>query len=148
MSTFTQLLYHIVFSTKNRKSSLSDENRQEIYKYIWGILNEKKCHLYRINGTEDHIHILTHIHPTLSPASLVKDIKIASSIFIKKEGLFPMFQGWQEGYGAFTCSFKELNRLIEYVKKQEEHHKKRTFNDEYLDLLKEHGVDFNEKYLL
>lgn len=147
MSTYTQILYQIVFSTKHRAPTLIRENRPALFKYIWGILNNKKCHLYRINGVEDHLHIATHIHPTVALAALVKDIKLASSDFIKENGLFPDFGGWQDGYGAFTYSFTEKERLIEYVKNQEEHHKTVPFREELIALLREHGIEFDEKYL-
>ena len=147
MSTYTQILYQIVFSTKRRERTLTKENRPELFKYIWGILKNKKCHLYRINGVEDHLHIVTHIHPTVALASLVKDIKIASSGYIKEKGLFPDFDSWQEGYGAFTYSINAKNDLIEYVKSQEEHHKILTYREELIALLKEHEVEFEEKYL-
>ncbi len=148
MSTYSQLIYQIVFSTKNRKPCMSKSNRDDLYKYIWGILKNKNCHLYRINGVEDHLHILTHIPPSASISSIVKDVKISSSIFIKEQKLFHGFEGWQEGYGAFSYSFKEKDRLIEYIKNQEEHHKKITFKDEYRSFLIEHGIEFQEKYLL
>jgi putative transposase len=148
MSTYTQILYQIVFSTKNHESTLTSTSRPELFKYISGILKNKQCHLYRINGVEDHLHIITHLHPTISLASLVKDIKIASSEHIRKTELFTNFQGWQDGYGAFTYSIKEKDRLIEYVKNQEEHHKIKSFKEEYIELLKEHGVEYDEKYLL
>lgn len=147
MSTYTQILYQIVFSTKRRKPALARENRPELFKYIWGLLKNKKCHLYRINGVEDHIHIVTHIHPTVAPAFLVKDIKIASSGYIKENDFFPDFEEWQDGYGAFTYSYKEKDTLIEYVKNQEEHHKTKTYREELIELLQEHGVAFDEKYL-
>src|SRR5687768_4791073 len=148
MSTHTQILYKIVFSTKHKEPVLEKETRPELFKYIWGILNKSNCHLYRINGVEDHLHIVTHLHPSVSLADLVKNIKIASSGFIKDNGLFKNFNGWQDGYGAFTYSVKEKNRLIEYVKNQEEHHKIVSFRDEYIELLREHDIEFDEKYLL
>ena len=147
MSTYTQILYQIVFSTKNRDRTLTSDKRPELFEYIWGILKNKNCHLYRINGVEDHIHIVSHLHPTIPLAKLVKDIKLASSSFIKDKGLYKNFTGWQDGYGAFTYSFKDKDKLIEYVKNQEEHHVKISFKEEYITLLKEHGVEFDEKYL-
>jgi REP element-mobilizing transposase RayT len=148
MSTYTQVLYQIVFSTKKRDPVLEKENRPELFKYIWGILNKSKCHLYRINGVEDHLHIVTHLHPSVALADLVKNIKIASSGFIKDNKIFKHFGSWQDGYGAFTYSIKEKNRLIDYVKNQEEHHKVISFRDEYTELLKEHEIEFDEKFLL
>ena len=148
MSTYTQIIYQIVFSTKYRERTLKKERRDDLYKYIWGVLKNKKCHLYRIGGVEDHVHILTDLHPTVSLASLVKDIKLSSSEYIKENGVFAHFKGWQEGYGAFTYSIREKDILIEYIKNQEVHHKRKTFKEEYLELLKEHNITFDEKYLL
>ena len=148
MSTYTQFLYQFVFATKNREKTLVEEQRTQLYKYIWGVLNNKKCHLYRIGGVSDHIHIVTHVQPTLCPATLIKDIKLSSSEFIKTNQLFPKFGGWQDGYGAFTYTFTEKDRLIEYVKNQEEHHKNKTFRQELIELLIEHGIEYDEKYLL
>ena len=148
MSTYTQILYQIVFSTRNRKKSLNKENREELFRYIHGILNNKNCHVYRINGIADHLHIVTHVHPAISLASLIKDIKLATTEYIKYEFLFPGFDGWQDGYGAFTYSINAKDNLIEYVKNQEEHHRVITFREEYIHLLIEHGIEFNEKYLL
>lgn len=147
MSTYTQIIYQIVFGTKHRERTLSSPNRNELFKYISGLIKNKSCHLYRINGVEDHIHIVTHLHPSAALASLVKDIKLASSAYIKEQGLFNNFNGWQEGYGAFTYTIKEKERLIEYVKNQEAHHKLKSFRDEYRELLIEHGIEFDEKYL-
>lgn len=147
MATYTQILYQIVFSTKNREKALINENREKLYRYIWGILKNKKCVLYKINGVEDHLHIATHIHPTITLSSLVKDIKVSSSVWIKEQGLFPAFKAWQEGYGAFTYSIKEKEALVNYIKKQETHHKTITFREEYIKLLNEHGIEFDEKYL-
>jgi len=148
MSTYTQILYQIVFSTKNREKILIKEHREKLFRYIWGILKNKKCVLYQINGIEDHIHIATHIHPTIAVSSLVKDIKIASSVWIKEQDIFPDFTGWQVGYGAFTYSFKEKNVLINYIKKQEQHHQTKNFREEYIELLNDRQIEFDEKYLL
>lgn len=147
MSTYTQILYQIVFSTKRRERTLQKEGRRELFKYIWGILKNKHCHLYRINGVEDHLQIVTSLHPSVALASLVKDIKLASGEFIKATSLFPDFGGWQDGYSSFTYAFSAKDNLIRYVKNQEEHHKKTTFREELIELLKEHGVEFDEKYL-
>ena len=144
MATYTQILYQIVFSTKKREKALIKTNRDKLYRYIWGILKNKKCILYRINGVEDHLHIATHIHPTIAVSSLVKDIKVSSSIWIKDQRIFPGFTSWQEGYGAFTYSIKEKEVLINYIKNQEIHHKTISFREEYIKLLKEHKIEFDE----
>ncbi len=148
MSTYTQILYQIVFATKNHEMTMIEPSQEKLYKFIWGILKNKNCHLYRIGGVEDHLHIITHVHPAVAVAYLVKDIKLAASSFIKTDNLFPHFNGWQDGYGAFTYTFSAKNNLIEYVKNQNEHHQKVSFRDEYISLLKEHGIDFDKKYLL
>ena len=148
MSTYTQILYQIVFSTKNREQTLSKNNRDELYKYIWGVLKNKNCHLYRIGGITDHIHIVTSLHPSIALASLIKDLKLASSDHIKTHQLFPKFNGWQVGYGAFTYSFKDKDKLIEYVKNQEEHHATKSYIEELIELLKEHGIEYDERYLI
>ena len=148
MSTYTQILYQIVFSTKNREQTLSKNNRDELYKYIWGVLKNKNCHLYRIGGVTDHIHLVTSLHPSIALASLIKDLKLASSDHIKTHQLFPEFNGWQVGYGAFTYSFKDKDKLIEYVKNQEEHHATKSYIEELIELLKEHGIEYDERYLI
>ena len=147
MSTYTQILYQIVFSTKYRKPVLLKENRDKLFQYIAGILKNKNCFLYRINGVEDHLHILTHLHPAVSLSALVKDIKVASALYIKEQQLFPAFTHWQSGYGAFTYSIQDKDNLIRYIKNQEEHHKKFDYKEEYIKLLQENDIAFEEKYL-
>ena len=148
MSTFTQILYQIVFGTKYRQRTLTEGKRDDLYRYMTGVLQNQKCHVYRINGVEDHVHIVTHLHPTVALSDLVKNIKLSTTGLIKENRLFPSFNGWQEGYGAFTYSIKEKDGLIEYVKNQQEHHRVKTFKEELIGLLHEHGVEFDEKYVL
>ncbi|NMB63795.1 MAG: IS200/IS605 family transposase [Spirochaetes bacterium] len=148
MSTYTQILYQLVFSTKYQEMILLKENRPKLYQYITGILKNKNCHLYQINGIDNHVHILFHLHPSHSLADLVKDIKLASSKFIKENHLFPNFIGWQNGYGAFTYSIEAKDNLIAYIKNQESHHKIKSFRDEFIELLVEHGIIFDEKFVL
>jgi putative transposase len=148
MGTYRQIYYQIVFGTKYRNPTLTKKYEEELYKYIWGIIESRKCKLYRINGVEDHIHIMSDLNPTICLSNFVKDIKVASSLWMKETGKFPEFEGWQEGYGAFTCSFKEKQNLINYIKNQKEHHQSETFYDEFKRLLIENGVQFDEKYLL
>ena len=143
-----QILYQIVFGTKNRERTINEENSTELYKYIWGIVNKNNCKLYRINGVEDHIHILSDLNPSLSLAAYVKDIKVASSIWLKESGKFPKFKGWQEGYGAFTYSLNEKQTIINYIKNQKEHHKTESSFDEYKRLLNEQGIAFDPKFLV
>jgi len=148
MSTHTQICYHIVFSTKDRQATLRADRREDLFRYIWGILKNRQSHLYRINGREDHLHILTSLHPSVSLADLVKDVKTGSSLWIKKEGVFRTFSHWQDGYGAFTHSKADIGHLTEYIKQQEEHHRRTTFVEEYRKLLDEAGIEFEERYML
>jgi putative transposase len=115
--------------------------------YIWGIIQNRDGHLYRINGVKDHLHILISSHPTVSLADLVKDIKTGSGRWIKENRVFQGFSHWQEGYGAFTCSQQDLPGLIEYIKRQAEHHRKTTLEEEYRKLLADAGIEFDERYL-
>ncbi|MFN5335041.1 MAG: IS200/IS605 family transposase [Bacteroidota bacterium] len=147
MSTYTQIIYQIVFGTKYRIHALTQPNRAEMFKYMANIIRNRNCHLYQINGVEDHIHIILSLHPSISLASFVKDIKVSSSIFIKEKKLFKDFCGWQVGYGAFTYNIKEKHKMIQYVINQEHHHRTISYREEYTDLLNEHGIDFNEQYL-
>ena len=147
MGSNTRLLYQIVFSTKNREKVLKKENRQQLYNYISGVLINNKCIVYAINGIEDHIHIAAHIHPSVSISDLLKDIKISSSIWIKKEKIFPSFISWQIGYGAFSYSFEAKNNLISYIENQENHHKIQSPREEFIELLKEYEIEFDEKYV-
>ena len=148
MATHTQLLYHLVFSTKHREPTMVLDQKKRLFAYIHHLLTNKNCHLYRINGVEDHLHILTHVHPFISISSLIKDIKLAADEFIKKENLFPKIKGWQDGYGEISESYSAKDRLINYIKNQEEHHREVSILDEYKALLKEHEIEFDEKFLL
>jgi REP element-mobilizing transposase RayT len=148
MSTYTAIAYHIVFSTKGREPVLKKDRREDLFRYIAGILRKRDCHLHRVNGVEDHLHILTSLHPTVSLADLVKDVKTGSAHWIKGRSIFPMFSHWQDGYAAFTHSKPELPGLIEYIKTQEEHHRRINVVDEYRKLLVEAGIEFDERYLI
>ncbi len=128
--------------------SIDENHEKELYKYIWGIIKEQKCKLYQVNSMPDHIHIFSDLHPTVCLSDYVKNIKVASSIWMKNSGSFSLFTGWQDGYGAFTYSIREKNMIIEYIRKQKEHHQKETFYDEYKRLLLENEIEFDEKYLL
>lgn len=146
MSTYTQILYHIVFATKNREPALDKQRREDLYKYFGGIIQKRDGHLYRIGGTEDHVHILCSIHPTVALADLVKEIKVASSQWIKAEKIFPVFRNWQSGYGAFTCSAESKAQIVEYIQNQEQHHRNESSADELKRLLAASGIEYNADY--
>jgi len=146
MSSYRQHLYHIVFRTKSSLYTINQDHVNDLYAYFTGILKNKKCHLYRINGIANHIHILTDINPSLAPIDFVREIKVSTSLWMKNSVLFPGFKGWSVGYGSFTCSYSELDRLIDYIKNQQDHHKKVTFEEEYRNLLLLNGINPDEKY--
>jgi putative transposase len=147
MSSYTQILYHIVFATKGRRRVLDKPRRDDLFRYLWGVIKNHDSHLYRIGGVEDHVHILSSLHPTVALADFVKDLKVASSKWIKDECVFAEFEAWQEGYAALTCSWAERDGLIEYIKGQEEHHRTLPFLDEYLEMLRTAGVELDGRFL-
>ncbi|HLX63015.1 MAG TPA: IS200/IS605 family transposase [Planctomycetota bacterium] len=146
-NTYTQILYHIVFSTKGRARCIAKDRRDELYRYMWGINKNLKCHLYRIGGVDDHVHVLTHLHPTLSLSSYVEQLKTGSTNWVRNERIYTRWPGWQDGYGAFTLSIKEKDDVLNYIAGQEEHHRSVTFIEEYKQLLKDAGVDYDERFL-
>ena len=144
MASYRQLYYHIVFGTKFRSRSIPDANCEELYKYIWGFVKNKKSVLYRINGSTDHLHLLVDIHPTIALSTFVKELNVSTSIWLKQQKGFEHFVSWAEGFAAFTISHNDRDRVIEYIKTQKEHHKKINYTDEYKSLLDEFGIQFNE----
>jgi len=149
MSTYTQILYQIVFGSKDHAPFLNSENENILFGYIAGILKNKSCHSYIVGGAGNHIHIITHLHPSVSLSSTVKDIKLASHKMILENGKsFSHFPGWQIGYSAFTYHISAKENLIKYVVNQREHHRIHSFKDELISLLKENSVPFDERYLI
>lgn len=145
--SYKESSFHIIFSTKNREPVLREDKREELYKYIWGILKNKNCHLYRIGGIEDHIHILTSLHPTIALSDLIRDLKRSTTHWIKQENIFDCFEGWQSEYAAFCKEHKSLATVIEYIKNQKEHHLNENSRDELKRILRDEGIPFDDKYL-
>ena len=145
-STHLSLHVHIVFSTKNREPIILPVWRDRLHAYIGGILRTLQAIPDSVGGVEDHIHLLDGIRANHAVADLVREIKSLSSRWIHEELGQTRF-AWQEGYGAFTISSSEIAALQEYISKQEEHHRVRTFQDEYLDFLARQNIGFDEKYL-
>jgi putative transposase len=148
MSSYRQIIYQIIFRTKQSHKTLKLEDNERLFKYIWGTIKNKNCHLYRVNGMEEHIHILTDLHPGIALADFIRDIKTASSIWLKDSYYFPNFVGWADGYAALTYSYWDKDKLINYIKNQQEHHSTETFEDEYRRLLEEHNIKIDERYFL
>lgn len=147
MNSYRQIFYHIVFCTYNRKNTLPAKHHEELYKYIWGIIKNRNCVLYRINGTENHIHILSDLHPSICLSDFIKEIKTASNRWMKEAGCFPDFEHWAEGSCSLTYSIRDKEMIINYIKGQKEHHAKVSFEDEYRKLLEENGIQWDENYI-
>lgn len=145
---YTQILYHVVFSVKDRANAIKPDRRDDLYAYIWGIHKKLDCHLYRIGGVENHVHILMSLHKSLPPTRYIEQVKIGSTGWIRRETVFAHWPGWQDGYGAFTASWRDKDDITEYIKSQEEHHRTVTFEEEYRALLMKAEIDFDERYLL
>jgi len=146
-NTYTQLFVHIIFSTKGREKVLSKHFRDEIFKYISGILKHKNQKPFAVNGTIDHIHILVGMEPNITVSDLVRDIKHSSTNFIKEKKFIKHKFNWQKGFGAFTYSKSQLDSVINYIINQEEHHKRQTFEEEYIKFLKLFEVEYDSKYV-
>ncbi|WP_395738066.1 IS200/IS605 family transposase [Prosthecobacter sp.] len=146
-NTYTQILYHIVFSTKDRATVLREARREDFFRYVWGIHQQLHCHLYRINAMDDHVHILTSLHPSLALADYMRELKTGTSRWIKEEGIFPAFDGWQDGYGAFTVSAGEQDAVIRYIKDQQIHHQQTDYLAEYRRMLSAARIKYDDKYL-
>jgi putative transposase len=146
-NTFTQLYVHIVFSVKGRENKLLPENKEILHKYITAIVQKRKIKMMAINSMPDHIHIFLSLRPDISVSEIVRDIKHSSSNFINdKKWLLRKFN-WQEGYGAFSYSQSQIDNVVKYILNQEKNHHKKTFKEEYLELLKLFKIDFNDKYV-
>jgi REP element-mobilizing transposase RayT len=147
MSTYTQIYIHIVFAVKGRQSIIRPEWEEQLYKYITGIVQNKEQKMLAINGMPDHIHFLLGMKPTCCLSDLVRETKKSSNEFIKENNLSKFKFNWQEGFGAFSYSHSQLDDVIGYIQKQKEHHKKKTFKEEYIDFLKKYRFEYDEKYL-
>ncbi len=146
-NTYTQIHIQAVFAVQNRQSLIQTSWKVELYKYISGILTSNTHKLIIINGMPDHLHVLFGMRPVQSLSDLMQDIKGNSSKWINDKKLVKGKFSWQEGYGAFSYSKSQLPSVIKYIENQEEHHKKITFLEEYIAILKKHEIEFDERYI-
>lgn len=144
---YTKVYIHIVFAVKRRRKLLKKPWRLDVFSYMAGILLEKNQVPILINGVEDHVHVLVALKANLSISDIVRDIKNNSSNFINQRNFVAGKFSWQEGYGAFSCDYHSYGKVYDYIAGQEEHHRKKDFRDEYMSLLKENDIDYDEKYL-
>jgi REP element-mobilizing transposase RayT len=143
--SYVQLLYHVIIRTKGSVPALSPEYSEELYRYIWGIIKNKNSVLYRINGMQEHVHILLSLHPGIALSEFMREMKAETSKMLKRTAGFERFTSWSEGYAALSYSTKDKDMIINYIKSQQEHHKKISFRDEYIAFLKEMGLELDER---
>lgn len=145
--TYTQIYIHVIFAVSGRVNFIRDEIQEELYKYITGIVRNKGQKLIVINGMPDHIHLLIGQKPDIALSDLIRDAKACSSKFMNEKGWFGGKYAWQEGFGAFSYSHSQLDRVAGYIRNQKKHHRRQSFREEYKELLKRFDVNYEEKYL-
>lgn len=146
-NTYSQIYIHAVFAVKSRENLFYKPWRDEIFKYISGIIKEKEQKPIIVNGVEDHVHLFIGMKPVICLADLMRDIKNNSSKFINDKKYIKGRFSWQKGYGAFSYSHSQLDSVYQYILNQEEHHHKKTFKEEYLGLLHKFEIEHDEKYV-
>jgi putative transposase len=147
-NTYTQIYLHIVFAVAHRDKSIPAQRKEDLHRYITGIVENRGCKLIAINSMPDHIHILIGYNPKYSLSDIVRDMKAASSKLINEERWTRGRFEWQEGYGAFSYSRSQLEIIIQYIRDQEKHHSIKTFVDEYVGMLDAFGIEYDPKYIL
>lgn len=146
-NTYTQIFIHIVFVVKGRANLIPSDKKEELYKYIAGIIKEKKHKLFIVNGMSDHVHILLGYNPIEALSELIKEVKRCSSMFINNNKWVRGRFEWQAGYGAFSYSKSQIDDVYRYIENQENHHKIKTLREEYIEMLKKFEVEYDEKYI-
>jgi REP element-mobilizing transposase RayT len=145
--TYTGLITHVIFSTKDRIPYIVQDHRERVFAYIGGILRGIDCEVLSINGVADHVHMLFKIPATLSLAEAMRIAKTNSSKWIHETGILKRTFAWQRGYAGFSVSHSSIERVMRYVESQEVHHRRLTFQEELLAFLRQHGIQYEEKYL-
>lgn len=146
-STLSNLAYHIIFSTKDREPTIVPEIRDELYRYVGGIIKAEGGGLLQMGGMPDHIHMVVKLKPVHSLSEMMQKVKGGSSKWVNKQNRFAHKFVWQEGYGAFTVSESQMPVVLRYVREQENHHRKLSFKEEFIRILEHHGVEYNERYI-
>jgi REP element-mobilizing transposase RayT len=147
MGSYTQLTYHIVYATKYRSPTIGDVIRERLYEYMGGTLRAKKGHLIEIGGTADHVHVLARLSPAFAVADVIRDVKANSSGWMSEQPEVKRSFEWQKGYGAFTVSYSRIEPVRDYIRNQREHHRVKTFQEEYIDFVERHHIEFRLEYL-
>lgn len=146
-NTYTQIYIQVVFAVSGRQNLLGREHKEELHKYITGIVTKQGQKLIAVNSMPDHVHILLVLKPDVALSELVRDIKANSSKLINERRWVRGKFGWQEGFGAFSYGHSQLESVIHYIQNQEQHHRRRSFKDEYLALLEKFHIEFDQKYV-
>jgi putative transposase len=146
-NTYTQIYNQVVFAVQGRHSLIPANHMEELYKYITGIVKNRGQKLIAINGVGSHVHILIGIKPGITISDLVRDIKAGSSGFINEKKWIHGRFNWQEGFSAFSYSHSDIHRVANYIENQEEHHRIKTFREEYIEMLKEFAINYDERYI-
>ena len=147
-NTYTQIYVHVVFAVDGRQNLIAEEHNDELQKYITGIVSGQNQKLIAINNMPDHLHLLVGLKPDIALSDLVRDIKAGSSKFINDKHWVKGRFSWQEGFGAFSYSRSQLGAVIRYIENQQKHHAKKTFREEYIQLLEKFGVKYDPRYIL
>lgn len=145
--TFSQIYIQVVFAVKGRENLIANSWKDDLHKYISGIIKGKEQKSIIVNGMPDHIHTFIGLKPSMKISDLVRDIKNNSSNFINDKKLVKGKFSWQEGYGAFSYSHSQIENVYNYILNQEEHHRKKTFREEYIELMKKFEIEYNDQYL-
>lgn len=146
-NSYTQIHIQAIFAVQNRHSLIAPVWEENLYQYITGILQEEGHKMLQINGMPDHVHLLFGLRPKQSISDLMRIVKTNSSKWINEQDFLKTKFSWQEGYGAFSYSKSQVPQVIQYIQNQKEHHKKRTFREEYLDILKKLEIEYDERYI-
>jgi putative transposase len=146
-NTFSQIYLQFVFAVKHRQSLIPQQHKEELHKYITGLVQNRKAKMLAVHCMPDHIHLFVGFKPVMSIADFVKEIKVESNEFINSKKWTKEKFSWQEGYGVFSYSQSHIDAVVKYVLNQEQHHRKQTFKDEYKDFLEKFKIEYDEKYL-
>lgn len=146
-NTYTQIYVHIVFAVEGRQNLVKPEYNDELQKYVTGIVSGRKQKLIAINNMPDHLHVLVGLKPDVALSDLVRDIKANSSKFINEKRWVVGRFSWQEGFGAFSYSRSQLSTVIHYIENQQKHHARKSFREEYIELLEKFNVDYDRRYV-
>lgn len=146
-NTYTQLYIQFVFSVKGRANLINESFRDELEKFMCGIINNHKCKTYAIYCNPDHTHIFVGMHPTIAPSKLMEQVKSGSSGWLNEKKYILGKFAWQDGFGAFTYSKSHIDNVVKYILNQPAHHKKQTFKEEYLQFLEKFDIEYDLKYL-